>query len=351
MSDHIVITAVGARTPVGANAEQSSAAIAAGIVRVNEHAYYECIPEDPEWDPPLPLYVSDVPLIDPFTDGTDRLYELALPAITEIFGKARLKRQAVERCGLMLALPELDPAINALRLPERFIPELCQRIGVSTFALWKTTQAGRNGVFSLLESAVAKLTAGDIDMCIVGGVDSYLMEHRLSYFDNAWRLRSARTVDGFIPGEAAALLLLETAQHAQRRGARVLARLGELGEGNEAETLASPKRSTGEGLATAIRAVLTNTPEIDSVYCSLNGESYFALEWGTVLARLHNPLQTLKDLIHPADCVGDVGSATGALLLTCASLKKPSPNAVPSLLWTAGDDPHRIALTLYHHNT
>ena len=351
-SNPVVITALGALTPVGANAEQSCAAIAAGIVRVNEHAYYQCTPEDPEWDEPLPLFVSDVPLLDPFTDGVDRLFELALPALTEVMGKAKFKRSDLEHCGIMLALPQADPAISSMNLPAQFIPELCRRTGLSTFKLWKTTQAGHTGVFALLQSAIQKLQAGDIRACIVGGVDSYLMEDRLSHFDGAWRLRSERTVDGFIPGEAACMLLLETATSARARGASVLATLGELAEATEPETLHSLKQSTGQGLASAIEnALQPDTAALDTVYCSLNGESYYAFEWGIVLARLHQRLEAMKALIHPADCVGDVGAVTGALLLACAAsnLQKQAAAASPlptSLLWTAADSGHRMALTL-----
>lgn len=87
---------------------------------------------------------------------------------------------------------------------------------------------------------------------------------------------------------------------------------------------------------------------METVYASLNGESYYAFEWGIVLTRLHETLQTMKTLIHPADCVGDVGAATGALLLTCAAstLQQQSASVPQSLLWTASDTDHRMALTL-----
>ena len=51
----VVITAMGAITPVGLGAEASCAAIQAGVSRVTEHAFYQCTPDDPEWDEDLPL--------------------------------------------------------------------------------------------------------------------------------------------------------------------------------------------------------------------------------------------------------------------------------------------------------
>lgn len=146
----IVITAIGAITPVGSNTLQSCAAIHAGMSRFVEHAYYQCTPEDPEWDDTLPLYASDVPLLDPSVDGIERLLQLAMPALTELMSKTKLKRAELEHCGLMLALPQADTAINAMKLSAHFVPELCKRAGLSTFKLWKTNQTGHTGVFSLL---------------------------------------------------------------------------------------------------------------------------------------------------------------------------------------------------------
>lgn len=347
----IVITALGAITPVGANAEQSCAAIAAGMNRINEHAYYQCAPEDPEWDEPLPLFVSDVPVLDPFLDGPERLIELALPAISEVMGAAKLKRKDLENCGLMISLPQSDKAIDAMNLSTQFVPEICKRTGLSTFKLWKTTQSGHTGVFNLLTSAIQKLQNGDIEYCVVGGVESYLLEERLDVLDAEWRIRSDRTVDGFIPGEAAVMLLLETAEHAQSRGMPILAELIAIGEGTEPEAIESKKNSTGEGLTLALETVMQSTNSAagyPSVYCSLNGESHYAFDWGVVLARLHETLEKTQNLVHPADCVGDIGAATGALLLACAiaDFKKSKEIGIPSLLWTAADNGHRMALTL-----
>ena len=52
--------------------------------------------------------------------------------------------------------------------------------------------------------------------------------------------------------------------------------------------------------------------------------------------------------MHPADCIGEVGAASGALLIACAAaaLAKAPPGAAPALLWTAADTDHRMALTL-----
>lgn len=347
----IVITAIGALTSVGANAEQSCAAVAAGMARFNEHETYKCIPKEPESDEPFPFYVSDVPLIKHDVTGQERFLRLGIPALTELLEKAKIKRNDLEHMGLMLALPQSDKAIDAMNMSTEFVHELRKRMGLTIIKLWKSTQAGHTGSFSLLKSAIQKLQAGDLGYCIVGGVDSYLMKDRLDVLDAAWRLRSERTVDGFMPGEAAVMLMLETAEHARARKAPILAQLGMIGEGMETETITSQKQSTGVGLTQAIESVLQpdHYPQgFATVYCSLNGESYQAFEWGVILARLQDTLKKMKNLVHPADCVGDIGAATGAFLIACATVDilKSSDSICPSLLWTASDNGHRIALTL-----
>lgn len=355
----IVITALSALTPVGDTAERSSAAIAAGMKHIEEHAYHECELQDPEWDEPLPLYVSAVPVLDIFLDGADRLLELAKPALAEVMDKANFKRGDLEQCGLMLALPQADTVISALNLPTQFVPALHTHTGLSTFKLWKTSQAGHTGVFTLLQSAMQKLQAGDLACCIVGGVESYLLKERLTLLDAAWRIRTARNIDGFIPGEAAAMFMIETAEHAKARGAPIIAVIKTIGEGTEREPFHSKRHSTGEGLTQAIEQVMHDTatfPGFATVYGSLNAESYYTFEWGLILARLHAAFAHTAPLSHPAECIGDIGAATGALLLACAvnDFKySKEPNAL-SLLWTSGDSDHRMALTLQsakEHNT
>lgn len=336
--------------PVGPNAEQSVAAIKAGISRISEHAYYTCTPDDPEWDEELPLFVSDVPIIDPFLDGEERLIQLALPALTELMEKASFKREYLADTGFMLSLPQADEAINNSGISEKVLPELFKRSGLSTFKLWKQSQQGQTGAFSLLRSAADKLINQDIKYCVVGGVDSYLLESRLDHLDQSWRIRTDRNVDGFIPGEGAVMLLLETEQSAKQRNMPILARLGNIGEGVEPESIDSKKNSTGKGLTDAVMsAVGTNGSQpYHDVYCSLNGESYYAFEWGLTMTRLSNIFSNMKNLYHPAEYCGDTGAVTGALLIMNAIHNLNSDeNTIPqSLLWTSSDNGNRMALTL-----
>jgi len=67
--------------------------------------------------------------------------------------------------------------------------------------------------------------------------------------------------DGFVLGEGAAVVVLESAEHARARGARVYAELVSAGTTSDAHHIAAPEPD-GRGAARAVRAAL-ETGEID----------------------------------------------------------------------------------------
>ncbi len=347
----VVITSFGGITPVGSNIEKSCAAIHAGISRITEHAYFECTPEDLDWDEDLPLFSSVVPSIGPSFDGFERLSELAVPALLETLENSNLKRSDISKTALMLSLPQSDAATHNIGLADRFLPELCKRTGLNGFKQTKVNQTGRTGIFEHISDAIDLFVSGQVEFCIVGGIDSYLLESRLELLDEAWRIKSDRNVDGFIPGESAVMLMLETELHAKSRGVDPLTIITAVGRGIEPETILSRKASTGVGLSNAISDVNQQnqtTSGYQSVYCSLNGESYYAFEWGVQLTRLSHLFDNLKEVIHPAENCGDTGAATGALLLACATRAFQHGYSIgkETLLWTANDSGQRMALCL-----
>ncbi|MBI3776151.1 MAG: hypothetical protein HY273_11475 [Gammaproteobacteria bacterium] len=350
----IAITAIGAVSAVGANAEQTCASIRAGIARFADHAWFEGTPEDPEWDERLPLTAATVASIDPFEDGAERLLLLAVPALTEVLKNAKLKRADLQKCALLLALPHTDTGTKDLQLGEEFVRALCKRTGLNQLTSFGTNQAGHAGVFVLLAQAQQLLNEGKADFCILGGVDSYLLAERMIYLDQTRRIRTDRNVDGFIPGECAAMVMLERAADAEHRGMRVWATVSKAVFEHEPQTAWSDRASTGKGLADAVSKALTTESGSDRaewIYCDLNGESYRAFEWGVIRSRLSSRLGTMKKLVHPADCVGDIGAATGALLIACAqqAFKRQYATAREALLWTGSDAGLRSALIVKQH--
>jgi 3-oxoacyl-[acyl-carrier-protein] synthase-1 len=348
---NIVITATSGVTAVGANIQQTCAAINAGITPFVEHAYITCTPSDPEWDEDLPTYVATAPFINPFLNTSERLTLLAIPAITDIFTQSKLKRTALASTGLFLALPLADNGTKDLVLDERWLNDVKRQTGLGGLACFKLSNTGNIGVFSLINTAIGLLNSGELEQCIIGGVDSYLIAERMAYFDQQYRVNSVRNVDGFIPGEAAGMLLLETKANANKRGVKALAQISGVGEGSEEKHFNSQLSSNGEGLTTAItNAVLSNgvMQTVTSIYCDFNGESYYAQEWGLMHVRLASLFNSVRAFNHPADCYGNVGAASGGLLLANAVEHIQQSGAVSQniLVATANDNNQRSTILL-----
>jgi 3-oxoacyl-[acyl-carrier-protein] synthase I len=343
----LVITEVVARTPVGLNAAQTCASIRAGIARYDEHAYYDTVGADAEWDEPQPLICATLPDIDPFLDYEERLHAVARPLLSTLLAKMDIKRAELSRLGVLLALPEDDPPLQKWRLGQEFLPALLRRSGIANVGVMAANQEGHTGVFSLLRTAAKLLESGRVDHCLVGGLDSYLLEDRMVYRDEAWRLRSERNVDGYIPGEAGALLFVETRARAEARGAKILAALGVQGSGQEPNAYAGERSSSGQGLKQALQAALAGGGEPPNwVVCDLNGESYRHFEWALMETKLPDVMSGLVRTVRPVESIGDVGAASGGILLACvceafARGYQPGPEA---LVWAAADDGKRIAM-------
>jgi hypothetical protein len=69
---------------------------------------------------------------------------------------------------------------------------------------------------------------------------------------------------------------------------------------------------------------------------------------GLVRVRLTQQLQGLRRLWHPADCLGDVGAATGGVLMAVLgrSFQRGYAPADRALLWAGNDEGQRTALVL-----
>jgi 3-oxoacyl-[acyl-carrier-protein] synthase-1 len=359
----LVISGAGAVTPVGLSAGATCAALRAGIARLVGFEDYEVPGGDV---PSLPVAAGRVPL-EWFTGGPveeswpgherfaapipipvhvhvppglERLTALAGHAAREACASAKLGAGSAG-FGLYLATDERDSAealAATLRdsLPAK--PEL-----VRTFPL------GRAAGLLALAHAARHVSEGRVTTALVGGVDSLLRNDVLVRLDEAGRLKSATAADGFLPGEAAAFVVIERLASARARGARALARLLAAAAADE-PTAGTNDPCQGEGLTAAIRTVTEEAGGRDgcTVVCDLNGERLRALEWALVNARLSHTVRGFVDLWHPADCVGDTGAAGGVLSTLWAAKALEQGYAAPAhiLLWGASDGPTRAAAWL-----
>ena len=271
-----------------------------------------------------------------------RLATFALEEVSE--GWARLSPPP-----LLLAMPEQHPD-GREPSPESLLKHLIAQTGVEfDLRRSKLIREGRAGALLALQQALNMLNTHRIATVCVGGVDTYFDLDLLDALDTRERLLHTRgPSDGFIPGEGAAFLLLGSPGASRHMRLNPMARTIGVGIGSEKGHLSSQEPHRGDGLADAFRALFaslpTNTPNVRSVYAGLNGENFWAKEWG--VARLRNSQHFESDhlIMHPAEYIGDPGAALGAILIGLAAIGlqrqyRPSP----CLVWCASDKETRAA--------
>jgi 3-oxoacyl-[acyl-carrier-protein] synthase II len=148
-----------------------------------------------------------------------------------------------------------------------------------------TVSACASGAHAIGE-ALRLIRAGDADVMVAGGSEATITPMALAGFSNARALstrnddpqRASRPFDqdrdGFVIGEGAGILVLESEEHATRRGAKLLGELIGYGATGDAYHMTAPCVD-GEGAARAMRRALQDArlrPE-DVQYINAHGTS------------------------------------------------------------------------------
>lgn len=205
-----------------------------------------------------------------------------------------------------------------------------------------TLYYGMNGPSYTLvgDSTVAlqsvKLAAGLIrdgmaDLCVVSATEE-LNERVYEAYSRAGRIPAGAaqgTIDpfgpagrGFLPGEGAASIVLESERGAKRRGASPLARIS--GYGNSSGAVRED--NIYKSVTKALKAAAIEAADIDAAIVSANG-SRCALSEGASLGRLlreHTPVASIKPHVGEGYCAASLMSAVAAVL--CVSRGRLIPN-------------------------
>lgn len=223
---------------------------------------------------------------------------------------------------LYFSCPESWPH-NPGTVQAQFITHLVKqsdnKIDKNTSRLFST---GRAGVLDAIELATRYLQQTDADYVLVGGADSYQNESLLADLDSQDRVLAENVKDGFAPGEAAGFLLLTKNINKALKNNQGVIHLSAPGIAQEHGHMYSNETYQGNGLAEAFTQALNNHQgeKIQSIYSSMNGEHFWAKEYG--VASIRNKKHLADDLLleHPADCFGDSGASVGAILISLAAI-------------------------------
>jgi len=194
------------------------------------------------------------------------------------------------------------------------------------------------GFVSALTRAKEILDTGEAERCIVGGIDSLLEPRWLTACHDLELVKTAVHPTGFMPGEAAAFLLVEGERGARRRNAPVLARVEGIAGAVDAARFDDPG-PRGFVLADVVQKALAQASRpCSGWYCDLNGETARAQEWGTALVRLP-PSAAPRVTLLPAAAFGETRAAHGPLA-ACMAVQAFQRGRHPSesvLVWLASD--------------
>ncbi|WP_026476556.1 beta-ketoacyl-[acyl-carrier-protein] synthase family protein [Alkaliphilus transvaalensis] len=168
---------------------------------------------------------------------------------------------------------------------------------VNAPSAWVSMKYGLEGAAFSLSTACASsayaislgkslIQAGVLDVAIVGGIDSHINPEYISGFNQILAMSTrndspetasrpfSKTRDGFVMGEGAGVMVLESEESAMRRSATIFAEVAGSALTSEASDITAPKKD-GEGMAKTMKLALNNAKvEIDEVeYINAHGTS------------------------------------------------------------------------------
>ena len=336
-------------TPVGMNGAQTSASVRTGITRMREaEDIYHCLADDPDFEDPTPLIASTLSYLEhERRDKTPAqwLAHIAAHAFRDLQNSVALTRSDYRQTGLFMALPSTRPQWGDAD-EDQFVYHFHNSIEKDVFPIEEFAYKGHAGALALYASAWRQLAEGQIKYALLAGVDSYLFAHWLEWLDHDYRIKSDRNPDGFIPGEGAAFVLLEPAGQAEKNPRRTLARVANV------KGAQCPPNELGHNTGTVLSRLLTDmldsASEAPIIVCDLNGEPARMKEWGYTVVRLGAKLGAAPVIIHPADCLGDLGAASGPVHIGLAihCLERQYAGHASALVWSASDSGERMAMLI-----
>jgi 3-oxoacyl-[acyl-carrier-protein] synthase I len=349
MSENVVIVGAGMVTAVGLSAAETAASVRAGTARFAETTIL-----DKRFEP----FVLAEVLEDGLPELAEELAKEGLAA-----REARMIRLATLALGECLkSLPPGEPPPGlSLTLPETettrplehraFLERLGRQTGWPFDPKWSdASHRGRAGGLVAIGQASDLIRMGRAKFMVAGGVDTFRDLYVLGTLDKDKRVKSAANLDGFIPGEGAAFLLLADPGAASAAGLAPWGTISVVAQAMEPGHLYSEQPYRGDGLAQAVQQLAQSGAllgPIQEVYSSMNGENHWAKEWGVARIRSNGTFAGGHGMHHPADCYGDTGAACGPIMVGLAALGVTQGyRGAPALVYGSSDQGQRAVIAV-----
>ena len=303
MSRSVVITGLGTTNPLGGDVASTWDAALAGRSGVRSF--------DNDWVERYGLPLSFAGFLAESPENTlerrqmrrlDPTGQYAMVAATQAWAQAGEPKVDPERLGVVLSsgiggvwtiLDAWDTIKEkgARRVMPLTVPMLMPNSPAANVSVMIGAKAGAHAPVSACASgaeaigdAVRKLREGRADVIVAGGTEAAIHPMPLASFAKMQALSTRNDDpegasrpydadrDGFVLGEGAAALVLETEEHAKARGATILARIAGVGMTADAYDIAPPDPS-GAGQENAMRLAIEDAGLTGSDICHVNAHA------------------------------------------------------------------------------
>lgn len=283
----VVVTGLGATTPLGGDVASTWSALLAGQSGVRS------LTED--WVDSVPVKFAAVAAVDPTevlprpeSRRLDRAEQFALVAAREAWAHAAIEKVDPERLGVVVG-SGIGGITTILAAYDTFKEKGWQRLSPYTVPMlmpngaagWIGIEVGaRAGVHATVSAcatgaesigyAIEMIRSGRADVVVAGGTEAAIHPLNIGSFA-AMRAMSSRNDDperasrpwdkardGFVLGEGAGIVVLESEEHALARGAKIYAVAAGVGYSADAHHIAQPEPN-GAGVMLAMRRALENS--------------------------------------------------------------------------------------------
>jgi 3-oxoacyl-[acyl-carrier-protein] synthase-1 len=313
-SVHVV--ALSARAPVGLRAESIAAAIRAGISGLARHPMF--VDANGEF-----VRCGYDATLGPHFHGPARLVALGRAALQEMALALTGGGRSLGTVPLFLALPDPRPGMNASDRTE--IARSLARENAPGIVGFEVTAVGGGHAGSLagIAQAAEHIASGKMELCIVGGVDSYLEGATLEWLEENRLLDCEGIRGGFPPGEGAAMVALASDATRRQLALPCLATIRATASQFERRDPNGPAGLLGEALTEVFFRVAGSLrppdERFDDLYCDINGERSRVNDLGFALMRTGQLFRDPTDYRTVVSQVGDLGVAAGALSCVLAA--------------------------------
>ena len=302
MTTPLAITGSGMVTGVGLSSAATCAAIRCSIDNFQETRFMD---DGGEW-----ILGSSVELEQPWR-GETKLIKMAAAAIRECLDQnPKIKPKDTP---LLLCLSEPERVGRVIQDDNQFFDKLQKELDIEFHQKSRVIAMGHVAIGIALKRSRELIEKYKTEHILIAATDSYLVASNLMDYQEKERLLTSNNSNGFIPGEAGAAIVIEPVS----LGSGLICK--GIGFGLERAHIDSEESFRADGLTAAIKESLKDANcemgDLDFRMSDVAGEQYHFKEATLALGRTLRKRKPEFDIWHPADCVGEVGSAISLIMI------------------------------------